>query len=259
MPESNDHIQTEVRDRILRIVMNRPEKKNALTVDMYTRFTAALEEAERDAGVRAVFITGAGDSFTSGNDVLDFMNNPPSDESSPVARFLEAISRAPKPMVAAVNGAAVGVGTTMLLHCDLVYASSKARFRMPFVNLGLCPEAGSSYLLPRLMGYQRAAQYLLLGEEFTAETAQELHLVNRVYPVDDLVDEAWSKALQLAQLPPAALRLSKALMKQAHADLLADAMRREGEHFMQRLGSPEAAEAFTAFIERRPPDFSAFE
>ncbi|MCC6145662.1 MAG: enoyl-CoA hydratase/isomerase family protein, partial [Candidatus Hydrogenedentes bacterium] len=184
----NEHILVEQQEQVLRITINRPEKKNALSVAMYVALVEALQQAEADKSVRVALITGAGDAFTSGNDVMDFMNNPPASEDSPVSQFLKAIATATKPLVAAVNGTAVGVGTTLLLHCDLVYASSRARFRMPFVNLGLCPEAGSSLLLPRLMGHVRAAQYLLLGEEFDADTACELHLVNEIAPHEELAE-----------------------------------------------------------------------
>jgi enoyl-CoA hydratase/carnithine racemase len=255
----NEHILVEQHEQVLRITMNRPEKKNALTVAMYSALVEAMEKAETDKSIRVTLFTGQGDAFTAGNDVMDFMNNPPTSSDSPVSQFLLAISTAAKPIVAAVNGSAVGIGTTMLLHCDLVYASDRARFKMPFVNLGLCPEAGSSLLLPQLMGHVRAAQYLLLGEEFDADTARELHLVNEITAPEELAEVAFKKAQLLAALPPAAVRLSKRLMKESQTGTVQQAMEREGEEFMQRLTSPEAMEAFMAFAQRRQPDFSQFD
>ncbi len=253
-----DHIVTTKEQAILRIRLNRMEKKNALTTAMYTAMSDALDQAAADDATRVVFFEGTGGCFTSGNDILDFMNCPPTDENSPVMRFLSALVHFPKPIVAAVTGPAVGIGTTMLLHCDLAYAGSKAVFRMPFVNLGLCPEAGSSYLLPQLIGHTRAAELLLLGEKFDAEKAVCYGICNEMLPDDELIERALKKAAQLAAQPPAAVRLSKSLMRQPHREMLTAVMAREGAEFVQRLQSPEAIEAFTAFMEGRKPDFSAF-
>ena len=251
-------IFSEIKDRVLRIEIARPEKKNALTAAMYAAMADALDTAERDPGVRVVLIHGARDCFTAGNDLKDFLERPPQSEDSPVSRFLRGISTFVKPLVAAVNGAAVGIGTTMLLHCDLVYAAPGARFQLPFVSLGLVPEAGSSFLLPYVGGYQRAAELLLLGQPFGPAKALAAGFVTEVIPEDELFEYARDAALGVAALPPAAVRQTKALMKQRFAGRIAEAMQEEGAVFRERLASPEAKEAMTAFVEKRKPDFSRF-
>ena len=251
-------IQCECREHILRITINRMEKMNALSVAMYDAFASAILAAEGDPEVRVILIEGAGGCFTSGNDLHDFATSPPTGEESPVFRFLQAISGAQKPIVAAVLGPAVGIGTTMLLHCDLVCAGEGARFELPFVNLGLCPEAACSLLLPHLAGYQRAAELLLLGEPFGADRAREIGLVNAIFPDKELSEQAFATARKLAQRPPVAVRLTKELLKKAGRRAVAETMAEEGRHFLQRLTSPEAKEAFAAFFERRKPDFSRF-
>lgn len=251
-------VLVELQDRILRVTMNRPEKKNALTQAMYTAMSDALDRADQDDEVRVVLFTGVGNAFTSGNDVLDFMNAPPDFEASPVVRFLRTVTTARKPVVAAVNGIAVGIGTTLLLHCDLAYAAESAVFQMPFVNLGLCPEAGSSFLLPQYLGHRKAAELLLLGEKFSAQVALDCGLLNGVVGDDALQATALAKAAQLAAQPPASMRISKGLMRHANHAALENAMHEELRHFAERLTSMESAEAFTAFVERRKPDFSAF-
>ena len=253
-----NNILTESKDGVARIEINRPEKKNALTAAMYQAMADAIHAAEADAGVRVVLIHGKTDLFTAGNDLQDFLDNPPRDDKRPVFQFLYAISQAKKPLVAAVAGAAVGIGTTMLLHCDLVYAAPNARLQLPFVNLGLVPEAGSSLLLPALVGYQRAAELLLLGEPFDAHRAKEMGLVTAVVPADALLDTAMAQAKKLAGKPAASLRLAKQLMKQGQAAAVAQQIRLESGHFGERLASPEAKEAFSAFLEKRKPDFSRF-
>jgi enoyl-CoA hydratase/carnithine racemase len=245
--ESN-HILTDVADGILRIQIDRPAKKNALTVAMYADLTAALERAAGDPGVRAVLIHGHPQVFTSGNDLADFMTAPPTGEDAPVLRFLRAISSAETPIVAAVNGPAVGIGTTMLLHCDLVYAGETARFQLPFVNLGLVPEAGSTLLLPASAGHRRAAELLLLGEPFSAVQAQQYGIVTEVVADGETVAAAMQAAIKLAAKPPAALRLTKQLMKQPAAETVAKQIQEEARHFETQLRSPEAAEAFKAFL-----------
>lgn len=251
-------IQTDVRDGICTISFNRPEKKNALNLAMYTALVDGLRQADGDDAVRVVLLTGRQGCFTSGNDLADFMTSPPTGGESPVMRFLGAISRFRKPIVAAVSGAAVGVGVTMLLHCDLVYAGSGSLFQMPFVNLGLCPEAGSTLLLPMTMGHQRAAELLLLGEPFGAEKACDVGIVNAVVTDGELLATAREKALQLASQPAAAVRLAKELLKKGYAAPLQAVIAEEGREFMARLQSPEAGEALQAFMERRKPDFSRF-
>ena len=254
-----DQIITEKRDGILRVEINRPDKKNALTAAMYQAMADALTAAEADAKVRVVLIHGKSDLFTAGNDLQDFLDNRPRDEDRPAFQFLRNISRARKPIVAAVAGPAVGIGTTMLLHCDLVYAAPNTRLQLPFVSLGLVPEAASSLLLPALIGYQRAAELLLLGEPFSAQTAKEIGLVTEVVPEEVLLETALAQAKKLAQKPAASVRLTKQLMKRSFAAAMAQQMELEIGHFGELLGAPAAKEAFTAFFEKRKPDFSKFD
>ncbi len=252
-----EHIAVSIENRILTIRMQRPEKKNALTREMYLAMNESLKQADADASVRVVLITGTEDCFTAGNDLVDFANARPG-ETSPAILYLQRLAATKKPVVAAVSGVAVGIGTTMLLHCDLVYADSTARFQLPFVNLGLCPEAGSSATLPALVGQRRAADLLFFGEPFSAEMARELGIVNEVVAQGPAQDVALAKALQLAEKPPSALRATKALLKHAVSPAIADAMGRETEQFAALLQGPEAKEAMMAFMQRRKPDFSRF-
>ncbi len=256
--EDNRHINVVVGDGMMRIGINRPGKKNAINRQMYSDLTEALQQAEDEDGVRVVFIHGTADCFTSGNDLADFAADPPSGEESSVFQFLTAISQASKPLVAAVNGPAVGIGTTMLLHCDLVYAGAQAEFQAPFVSLGLCPEAASSLLLPHLAGYQQAAEILLLGRPFDANKAYEIGLVNAVFRGKTVFPSAMAQAQLLAKQPPAAVRLAKKLMKKNFADKIPAVMAEEGRQFVARLRTAEAAEALGAFFEKRSPDFSSF-
>ncbi len=251
----NDNVVVTNSGGVLEVRFNRPEKKNALTRDMYESVSAAFERADADPAMRVVLLTGTGDTFTSGNDVKDFQgtNNAPRGGS----RFLPAISSLQKPLIAAVNGAAIGVGTTMLMHCDLIVASCSARFVMPVTSLGLVPEAASSLLVPRLLGHQRASALLLLGEPLDAATALEWGLVNRVVDDAALMDTAREMARRLAALPPQAVRLTKRLIKHGMPDV-AGRIQEEIGLFTERLASPEAQEAFAAFIEKRKPDFSRF-
>ncbi|SAL24798.1 enoyl-CoA hydratase [Caballeronia choica] len=246
-------------DGVLTITLNRPDKKNAITAAMYQEMADAFFEAEKDASVRVVLLRANGGSFSAGNDLEDFMKAPSMDRDAPVLQFLRRISTAPKPLVAAVAGAAVGVGTTMLLHCDLVYAASTAKFSMPFVQLGLCPEAASSLLLPRIAGYQRAAEKLLLGEAFDANEAMNMGFVNRIVDAEAVDALALAQAKKLAALPASSLRMSKSLMKGADAREIAERIAEEAGHFGKMLTAPEAREAFQAFFEKRKPDFSRFE
>ncbi|WP_370152986.1 enoyl-CoA hydratase [Ferrovibrio sp.] len=247
-------IVVQTSDGVLSITINRPDKKNALTAAMYGAMADALDAGEADAAVRAIVIAGAPGAFTAGNDLQDFLNNPPQGDNSPVFRFLRGISTASKPLVAAVTGVAVGVGSTMLLHCDLVYAAESAKFSFPFVNLALVPEAASSLLLPRMVGYHKAAEMILLGEPFDAAAALACGIANAVCPDDRVVETAMATARKLAAKPPTSLRLSKQLMKQAQNDV-AGQMAAEGVHFKAQLTSAEAREAMTAFFEKRPPKF----
>ncbi|MGC2519504.1 MAG: enoyl-CoA hydratase [Burkholderiales bacterium] len=252
------HILTECRDGVLRIGFDRAEKKNAITVAMYRALAEALDAAAADGAVRVVLFHGKPGIFTSGNDLSDFLANPPRDENAPTFRFLRVLSHFDKPLVAAVSGAAIGIGTTMLLHCDLVYAAPGTQFVLPFVNLALVPEAASSFLLARLAGWARAAELLLLGEPFGADKAKEIGLINEIVAPGELLDTALASARKLAAKPPAALRLTKSLMKQGMIAAVEQAMAREARAFGERLNSPEAKEAFSAFLEKRKPDFTRF-
>jgi enoyl-CoA hydratase/carnithine racemase len=250
-------VRAETKDRIARIELARLEKKNAITTEMYVQMAEALAAAEADRNVRAVLIHGAKDCFTAGNDLQDFLKRPIG-AKSPSWRFFETLPAMEKPIVAAVGGPAVGIGTTLLLHCDLVYAAPSTRFQLPFVPLGIVPEFGSTYLLPLLAGYPRAAELLLLGQPFTAEKALEVGIVTAVVPEADLLERAHQAAAMLAQLPPESIRLTKRLMKSAHADAVKKQIGEEGRIFVERLASPEAKEAMSAFLEKRKPDFSRF-
>jgi enoyl-CoA hydratase/carnithine racemase len=241
---------------VMTVTLNRVDKKNSITADMYGAMADALDAAAGDPAVRVVVIQGHETIFSAGNDIGDFLNKPPAGTGSPVFRFLRGIAAFPKPLLAAVCGPAVGVGTTMLLHCDLVYAGDNAAFSMPFVNLGLCPEAASSLLLPQMLGYHRAAEALLLGEPFMAEAALEVGLVNRVVPPTEANGIAQQVARKLAAKPLSSLVETKRLMKKGQAELVARQMGDEGASFSRMLGEPAAKEAFTAFMERRKPDFS---
>ncbi|ENZ76193.1 MULTISPECIES: enoyl-CoA hydratase [Ralstonia] len=251
-------IRTETADGVLTLTFDRLDRKNAITAAMYQTLADALVAAETDPAIRVIVLAGHESVFTAGNDLEDFMKNPPKDESAPVHQFLKAISTASKPLIASVSGAAVGVGTTMLLHCDLVYASETAKLSMPFAQLGLCPEAASSLLLPQLAGYHRAADKLLFGEPFDANEARELGLVNRVLPAGELDAFVRTQARKLTLLPPASLRATKRLMKEGATPQIAERMSVEGKQFGEMLRAPEAREAFTAFFEKRRPDFSKF-
>jgi enoyl-CoA hydratase/carnithine racemase len=256
--EPSAHIVMKSQDGVMHIVMDRPDKKNALTIAMYSALTDAIDRAEKDESIRAILISGSGGYFTSGNDLKDFVESPPDNKNSPVFTFMNAISRAEKPIVAAVSGLAVGIGTTMLLHCDLVYAGASAKFLLPFVNLGLTPEAGSSFLLPLLVGYRRASELLLLGEAFSAEKALEIGLVNAVCDDSAVLDLAFEQARKLVAKPRSSVHLTKAMLKKANAQIVGKTISEEAEILMERLDSPEAAEAFKAFFEHRKPDFSRF-
>lgn len=252
------NIVVETKDRVARIEIARPEKKNALTLEMYAALADALAAAETDTQVRAILIHGAPDCFCSGNDLKDFLERPPHGEDAPTWRFLRGIASATKPIVAAVGGPAVGIGTTMLLHCDLVYAAPNTRFQLPFVPLGLVPEAASSLLLPMLAGYQRAAELLLLGQPFNSAKALAAGLVTEIIPGTELLEYGRDAAAGIAALPAASVRAAKALMKGRYAKAVADTMVEELTLFRDRLASPEAKEALTAFFEKRKPDFSKF-
>jgi enoyl-CoA hydratase/carnithine racemase len=251
-----EHVKTELAEGILTLTLQRPDKKNALTGAMYDALSEALEQAEGDTSVRVILFQGDGDSFTAGNDLADFASQARGDNSgdSPAHRFIANLGKAQKPLVAAVQGNAVGVGTTMLLHCDLVYLAENARLITPFVNLALVPEAASSWLLPLRIGHARAYAMFALGEPMDAAGALASGLANAVVPPGELRKKARDAAIALTKRPAGSLNLTKKLMREH--ERIAAQMEREGLLFKQRLTTPEAREAFAAFAERRPPDFS---
>lgn len=251
-------IKTAIVNGVQTIEIARPEKKNALTRAMYQEMADALVAANAENSVRAVLIQGQPQIFTSGNDIEDFMGSPPRDEDAPVFQFMRAMIGCDKPIVAAVNGAAIGIGTTLLLHCDFVYVADDARLAMPFVSLGLVPEFGSSLLVPKLMGPRRAAEKILLGDPFTGEQAVECGIANAVLPAGEVVAHARRVAERVNKLPPSAVRESKQLMRRATKEQLLETIQAEAEIFGARLRSPEAMEAFQAFFQKRQPDFSKF-
>jgi len=250
-------IKTAVVDGVATIEIARPEKKNAITRAMYTQLAVAFDAAREDAAVRAVLLTGQPGIFTSGNDIEDFVQRP-SDEDPPSITFMKALISCDKPVIAAVTGAAIGIGTTMLLHCDFVYVSDEARLAMPFVSLGLVPEFASSLIVPQLMGNARAAEKLLLGDPFTGADAVECGIANAVLPASEVVKHARRVAERFNALPPGAVRETKRLMRRGRSAAILDAIGVEREIFSARLQSPEAKEAFSAFFEKRKPDFSRF-
>jgi enoyl-CoA hydratase/carnithine racemase len=243
--------------RAFHIRLDRADKRNAVTRSMYEAMTEAIAIAETDPAIRAVLFSGAGGAFCAGNDLNDFVGDPPTGMESPAFRFLRAVSTAQKVLVAAVHGAAVGIGTTMLLHCDLVVAARSAKLSLPFVALGLVPEAASTLLLPRAVGHLRATELLLLGEPIDAETALRWGLVNRIVDDERLIDTAMELVTRVASLPPAAVRLTKQLLKDDRGGV-GVRIEQEADIFLDRLKAPEFQEAASAFLEKRPPDFSRF-
>lgn len=255
-------ILTSKQDGILTIAFNRPAKKNAITAAMYQTMADALRDAESDDAVRVILFTGSDSVFTAGNDLEDFMQNASqlnSDgEASSIIQFMRALSSSPKPIIAAVAGLAVGIGTTMLMHCEVVYLADNAKLTMPFSQLGLCPEFSSSILLQRVAGYHRAAEKLLFGEPFDALEALQLGLANRVVPAAELQEFARHQAAKLVALPASSLRATKRLMKSSQTKLINEVMQEELAQFGAMLSGPEAKEAFMAFFQKRKPDFSQF-
>lgn len=244
--------------RVLTLSFNRPERKNALTLAMYGALADLIKTADADNEVRVLVLTGTDEFFTSGNDLMDFMNEPEIHDNHPVVRFMETLRHCSKPVVAVVRGHAVGIGTTMLLHCDLVYAADDARLQLPFVNLGLCPEYASSYLVPRLVGQQKAAELFLLGEPFSGADAAALGLVTKSVPWDELTEYSRAKIARLAQQPPGAVRRTKALLRVATNVAVDSSLSTEYAGFAAGLASEECKESVTAFFEKRAPDFSRF-
>ncbi|MFZ6721421.1 enoyl-CoA hydratase [Undibacterium sp. Ji49W] len=255
-------ILTHKENGILTINFNRPEKKNAITQAMYQAMADALRDAETDVTVRAILITGKPEIFTAGNDLEDFMKNSGSiaspDNLPPVYQFMQALNELGKPVIAAVSGAAVGIGTTLLMHCDMIYLADNARLSMPFTQLGLCPEFASSMVFQQIVGYQRAAEKLMLGEAFSAQEAFEMGFVNKVLPLEELLPYAQQQAAKLVALPAASIRVTKRLMKGNQPAAISAKMLEENKHFAAMLSGPEAKEAFMAFFQKRKPDFSQF-
>lgn len=255
-------ILTHKENGILTINFNRPEKKNAITQAMYQAMADALRDAETDVTVRAILITGKPEIFTAGNDLEDFMKNARSlaepEAVPPVYQFMQALNESGKPVIAAVSGAAVGIGTTLLMHCDMIYLAENAKLSMPFTQLGLCPEFASSMIFQQIVGYQRAAEKLMLGEAFTAAEAFEIGFVNKVLPLEALLPYAQQQAAKLVALPAASIRATKRLMKGNQPAAISAKMTEENKYFSAMLNAPEAKEAFMAFFQKRKPDFSQF-
>ncbi|WP_261335729.1 enoyl-CoA hydratase [Rhizobium leguminosarum] len=251
-----DDMVVEHSEGVLRVELNRPEKMNAMTSSMYLKLADIFDDAAKDESVRVVLWHGAGDAFTAGNDVKDFLQNPPGAEESPQARLMNALVEFDKPLIAAVHGVAIGGGTTMLLHCDFVYAAEKTRFQMPFISLAVVPEFGSSCLLPQAIGHVRASDLILLGSSFDARRARELGLVTEVVPYETLLAVATETARHLAAKPAGALQASKRLLKQPFVEQIRAAMKAENEAFSEQVRSDDAKEALTAFLEKRPADFT---
>jgi enoyl-CoA hydratase/carnithine racemase len=241
---------------ILRVQLNRPTKRNAMTSAMYLSLASIFNEAANDENTRVVLWHGAGDSFCAGNDIEDFLKNPPGAGESPQARLMEALVNFDKPIVAAVQGAAIGGGTTMVTHCDFIYAGESTKFLMPFINLAVVPEFGSSWSMPSRIGHMRAAELILLGTPFDGRRAAELGLVTEVVSDKDVLATATETARKLAAKPAGALQASKRLMKQPFRDQIKAAMKAENEEFSAQVRSADAKEAFTAFLEKRKPDFT---
>lgn len=239
------------RGAVQALAFNRPARRNAITAAMYATLADHIAAAEADDAVRVLLFHGLPEVFTSGNDIEDFAERPPLGDDTPVFRFLRGMSEARKPIVACVTGNAVGIGTTMLLHCEIAVAGDNARFALPFAQLGLVPEFASTYLLPLVAGYQRAAELLLLGETFDAARALEAGLVGRIVPAERALDEAWAVAERLAALPARSVLLTKALLKASHAEAIRRQLSLEGEHFRTLLTEPAARAALAAFLARR--------
>jgi enoyl-CoA hydratase/carnithine racemase len=254
---SSEHVVVESKDRVVLLRINRPDKKNALADAIYRALADEIRRADGDSAVRALVLTGTGDAFTAGNDMVDFLNQKGAFETTGAYAFMRALYDFKKPAIAAVNGLAIGIGVTLLLHCDLAYASESAKFRMPFVSIGIAPEFCSTYLLPAALGHLRAAELLYTGETFDARKALEAGLVNGVVP--DALAHALAQAQKIAAQPPAAMRVCKRLLRDALREPAMAAFDREVAELNRMVrGNPEATEAMTAFVQKRKPDFSKF-
>jgi enoyl-CoA hydratase/carnithine racemase len=255
----NPHVVVETQDRVVLVRIARPEKKNALTDAIYRALADAIKAADADDAVRALVLTGSGDSFSAGNDMVDFLNQKGTFETTGAHAFMKALYDFRKPALAAVNGLAIGIGTTLLLHCDFAYAGASATFRMPFVAIGIAPEYCSTYLLPAMLGHRRAAELLYTSDKFDAQKALDCGLVNAVVPDAQLLEHTLAHARRLAEQPPAALRTCKRLLREALHEPAMKAFDREVTELNRMIrGNPEATEAMTAFMQKRKPDFSKF-
>lgn len=256
--ELTDAVIFKPENGVFHIIFNRPEKRNALNRIMYEKLGEGIDKAENDPKMRVILIYGNGKCFCAGNDLRDFQNTESSSENRPIRNWSQSILTAKKPILVAVHGYAVGIGVTMLLHFDLVYAAESTRFQFPFVNLGLIPEFGSTFTLPELIGRQRAAELFFFGDWFSVQEANKMGIVNKIFPEKDLINETTRLAEKLAEKPPEALRQTKAYVKKHYIGFLEKLMPDEGAEFRKRQRSPEAQEAFKAFFEKRKPDFSKF-
>lgn len=250
-------ISTSLDNRILTIVFDRADKKNAITSQMYVDANQALKDSAENNTVRAVVFKGAQGDFTAGNDMKAFLEMK-GEAEPPVLTFLLTLANYPKPVIAAVNRLAIGIGTTMLAHCDYVVAADNARFKLPFVDLGICPEGGSSLLFPRLMGHSLASELLLLGDVFASDKAHAVGLLNAVVSADVVEEEALSVAKRFAQKPPAAVRNAKRMLKSDSLNALNALVKKEIQQLVAMIDGEECQEALAAFSEKRKPDFSQF-
>ena len=254
----SDLVKTETIDRVLRVELNRPKKKNALNIEMYGKIAEAIAQGEENRTVRVILIHGQKEFFSAGNDISDFQNVGSAEGTNRIRDYYNALAHSKKPLIAAVNGFAIGVAMTSLLHFDLVYAGKSARFRAPFVNLALCPDMGSSYIIPRLVGHRRAAEIFFFCDWLSAEEAKAIGLVYKIFPDEAVVKESLALAKQIAAKPPASIRTTKALLKKYTTEHIDKADIDEFTNMVKRIVSREASEAFKAFLEKRKPDFSKF-
>ena len=251
-------ITSELEDGILYVTINRLEKRNALTNDMYLELIDVINDYEKNDNARVLLLSGGQMCFTAGNDMVDFLECPPVDDNSPSPAFLRTLSQAKKPLMAAVNGPVVGIGATMLMHFDLVYAGASATFNMPFCNLGICPEGGTTLLLPQMIGHKKACELIMFGESFDAQTAKECGFINDHFSDDEYLNKIIAKAKRLAAQPASSIRLTKHMLKRNHAQAMSDTLYYEGQEIRKSLKTPESREAMSAFMEKRRPDFLQF-
>ncbi len=254
----SENILSKLEDGIFYVTINRVDKKNAITNEMYVELVDAINEYEANDDARGLLLSGDKMCFTAGNDMVGFLENPPVDDNSESPTFLRTISLAKKPLLAAVNGPIVGIGATMLMHFDFVYAGESAKFNMPFCNLGICPEGGTTLLLPQVIGHKKACELIMFGESFDAQTAKECGFINDFFADDEYLDKLIAKAKRLAKQPAPSIRLTKHMLKKHHAPAMVDALYYEGSEIRRSLKTPESREAMSAFAEKRRPDFSRF-